>query len=124
MPVILVVDDSMIIRKQLGMVLSKQGYEVKEAGGAEAALELARSDEPIGLIISDVNMPGMNGLDMVEAIRKLEHRKSVPIFMLTTESTEHLQKEGMDKGATAWIVKPFNEEQLLAGVAQVFAAGS
>ena len=120
MAVILVVDDSMIIRKQLSLALSKQGYEVQEAAGAEAGLEILRGDAPIGLIISDVNMSGMNGLDMVAEIRTLEHRRETPIFMLTTESTEHLQKEGMDKGANAWIVKPFNEEQLLAGVAQVF----
>ena len=123
MAVILVVDDSMIIRKQLSVVLSKQGYEVHEAAGAEPALEILRGDAPVGLIISDVNMPGMNGLDMVAEIRTLEHRREIPIFMLTTESTEHLQKEGMEKGANAWIVKPFNEEQLLAGVAQVFACG-
>ena len=117
MPMILVVDDSMIIRKQLSSALSKQGYEVVEAASAAAAIDLARSNEPISLIISDVNMPGMNGLEMVGEIRTLPNHEKTPILMLTTESTEHMQQEGMAKGATAWIVKPFNEDQLMAGIA-------
>ena len=117
MSMILVVDDSMIIRKQLSSVLSKQGYEVVEAASAAAAIDLARSNEPIALIISDVNMPGMNGLEMVGEIRTLPKHEKTPILMLTTESTDHMQQEGMEKGASAWIVKPFNEEQLIAGIA-------
>ena len=117
MALIMVVDDSMIIRKQLTMALTKKEYTVVEAASAAAAIDLARSPEPISLIISDVNMPGMNGLDMVAEIRAIPEHAKTPILMLTTESTEHLQKEGMEKGASAWIVKPFNEEQLLAGIA-------
>ena len=117
MALIMVVDDSMIIRKQLTMALTKKDYTVVEAPSAAAAIDLARSPEPIALIISDVNMPGMNGLDMLAEIRAIPKHEKTPILMLTTESTEHLQKEGMEKGANAWIVKPFNEEQLLTGIA-------
>ena len=124
MALIMVVDDSVIIRKQLMTSLTKHEHQVLEAASAAAAIDLARSPEPIQLIISDVNMPGMNGLDMLAEIRSIPDHAKTPILMLTTESTEHLQREGMEKGANAWIVKPFNEEQLLAGIAHFLGGES
>lgn len=117
---ILVVDDSSIVRLQLATVLKKNGYEVVEASNARSAVEIARR-ERVDLVITDVNMPGMSGLDLVSALRDLRGYEQVPIFVLTTESTVHMQEEGEANGATAWIVKPFDDEALLGGIQSVLS---
>ena len=110
---ILIVDDDHEIRRLVGEFLSREGFEVVSAQDGrdmDSALERVQPD----LFILDLMLPGEDGLSIC---RRLRAQGNTPILMLTTESTEHMQKEGMEKGASAWIVKPFNEEQLLAGIA-------
>ena len=96
---ILIVDDSALIRKQLEGVLTKAGYKVTAKPGATAALDFAEEAKDLDLIITDVNMPDMNGIQLVIALRAQPPKKT-PIFVLTTESTEHIRQEGADAGAT------------------------
>ena len=114
---IMIVDDSAIIRMQLSSVLKKNSYLVVEAKNGAEALELAEQRDDLALVITDINMPVMDGLTFLAQLRALEGYAETPIFVLTTESTTHIQDEGRDKGATAWIVKPFDEGALLAGIA-------
>lgn len=116
---ILIVDDSALIRKQLEGVLTAAGYRVTVQSKALKALDFAVASSDLSLIITDVNMPEMNGIELVIALRAQPHLKQVPIFVLTTESTEHIRQEGGEAGATAWLVKPFNEAALLAGIESV-----
>ena len=116
---IMVVDDSAIIRLQLTTVLEKNGYEAVQASTGTEALELAKSRSDIQLVITDVNMPGMNGLTLLSELRGMNSYAKVPVFVLTTESTAHMQEQGRDRGASAWDVKPFHEESLLKGIEMV-----
>jgi two-component system chemotaxis response regulator CheY len=110
---ILMVDDSRTIRYLVNFSLAKEGFEVIEAGDGEEALSKLQSNTEISLVVSDVNMPKMNGLEMVEAIRKMEQLKLLPIIMLTTESTGDKVEQARKAGANAWLVKPFNDKQLI-----------
>jgi two-component system chemotaxis response regulator CheY len=115
---ILVIDDSITIRDQVRSVLEGEGYGVSEAESGEAGI--AKAYEMIAdMLIIDVNMGEMNGLDMLSKIRKMPHYKKVPAFILTTESSMELVKRGREVGATAWIVKPFTPEVLLKGIRRV-----
>ena len=117
---ILVVDDSALIRKQLEGVLTSAGHQVSAMDNALKALILAESASDLALIITDVNMPDMNGIELVIALEGPgSFKKETPIFVLTTESTDHIRQEGNTAGATAWMVKPFNKDALLAGVDSV-----
>lgn len=113
---ILIVDDSAIIRMQLSSALKKNGYLVVEATNGADALSLAQQRGDLALIITDINMPVMDGLTFLAQLRALEGYAETPIFVLTTESTTHIQEDGQAKGATAWIVKPFHEIALLEGI--------
>ena len=112
----MVVDDSAIIRMQLSTVLESNGYEAVQASTGIEALEVAKSRNDIRLVITDVNMPGMNGLTLLSELRGMSSYSEGPVFVLTTESTAHMQEQGRDRGASAWIVKPFHEESLLKGI--------
>ena len=116
---ILVVDDSGIIREQLSRTLGFHGFEVLTADNGGLGLTLAMSHPEIALFIVDINMPNMNGLEMIEEIRMLPSHGDTPIFVLTTESSSDMAQEGRQAGATAWIVKPFKEDALIAGISQV-----
>lgn len=116
---ILIVDDSALVRKQLEGVLTTAGFQVTAHASALKALDFAEKANDLSLIITDVNMPEMNGIELVIALRAQPHLKQVPIFVLTTEATEHIRQEGGEAGATAWLVKPFNEAALLAGIESV-----
>jgi two-component system chemotaxis response regulator CheY len=110
---ILTVDDSVSIRQMVGLTLRKAGYEVMEAIDGKDGLakaNLAKFD----LIVTDLNMPQMDGIQMIAAVRKLPGYSFIPILMLTTESQAEKKDAGKKAGATGWIVKPFNEEQLIA----------
>ena len=113
---IMVVDDSAIIRMQLTTILEKNGYQAVQASTGIEALELAKERSDIRLVITDVNMPGMNGLNLLSELRGMSNYAKVPVFVLTTESTAHMQEQGRDRGASAWIVKPFHEESLIRGI--------
>jgi len=115
---ILVVDDSMTMRQLIGMTLTRAGYDVVEAENGSQGLEKA-STGSFDLVLSDINMPVMTGLDMLRGLRKAEASRFTPVVMITTESQVEKKQDGKAAGATGWIVKPFQPEQLLAVVAKV-----
>lgn len=115
---ILVVDDSASVRQVVGIALRGAGYEVIE--GVDGADALKKLDgRKVHLIISDVNMPNMDGITFVRETKKLPDYKFTPIIMLTTESEESKKREGQAAGAKAWVVKPFQPAQMLAAVAKL-----
>jgi len=115
---ILIVDDSDSLREVVGIALKNAGYEVIEgADGQEGLNQL--DGKKIHLIISDVNMPNMNGIEMVKKIKDMSAYKFTPIIMLTTESGEDMKDEGRSAGVKAWMVKPFKPEQMLDAVSKL-----
>lgn len=116
---ILAVDDSASMRQMVSFTLSGAGHEVVEAADGEEAFKLAKSANGIDLVISDINMPRMDGIELIKQLRNLPNFKFTPILMLTTESSSDKKTEGRAAGATGWIVKPFNPEQLLATIGKV-----
>lgn len=119
MPVrILAVDDSASMRQMVTFTLKGAGYEVEEAADGQQALNKAKSGK-FNIVISDVNMPVMDGITLIKNLRALPDYKFIPILMLTTESTADKKQEGKSAGATGWIVKPFNPDQLLATIKKV-----
>ncbi|MFM5359741.1 response regulator [Aeromonas veronii] len=115
---ILIVDDSATIRQVVSMTLKGAGYEVIEASDGKDALNKL-DGKKINLIISDVNMPNMDGITFVKEAKKLANYKFTPVIMLTTESQDSKKQEGQAAGAKAWVVKPFQPEQMLAAVAKL-----
>lgn len=115
---ILAVDDSASMRQMVNFTLTGAGYQVKDAADGKQGLDLAKAEQ-FDVIVSDVNMPVMDGIAMISEIRKLPQYKSVPILMLTTESSSDKKMAGKQAGATGWIVKPFNPDQLLKTIARV-----
>ena len=113
---ILICDDSAIVRSDLRSMLERNGFGVIVAEDGDVAADLARSNDDISLCIIDYNMPTMNGLETMQAIREHNKHADVPVFILTTECADNLIKQARDEGATAWIVKPWKEEPLLAGI--------
>jgi two-component system chemotaxis response regulator CheY len=118
MKTILTVDDSATVRQMTGLVLRGAGYEVIEAVDGEDALAKLKGRE-INLVVTDINMPKMDGLEFTRRLRATEAHQYVPVVLLTTESQPEKKQEGKAAGATGWIVKPFNPEQLLAVVKKV-----
>ena len=115
---ILTVDDSASIRQMINFTLKDAGYEVIEAiDGKDALAKLNGSS--MHMLISDVNMPNMNGIELVRQVRANPAYKFIPIIMLTTESQDSKKQEGKMAGATGWVVKPFKPDQLLAVVKKV-----
>jgi two-component system, chemotaxis family, chemotaxis protein CheY len=115
---ILTVDDSATARQMTGLVLRGAGYEVIEAVDGEDALAKVPGRE-LNLVLTDINMPKMDGLELTRRLRAMDECKFVPIVLLTTESHPEKKQEGKAAGASGWIVKPFNPEQLLAVVKKV-----
>ncbi len=115
---ILAVDDSASMRQMVVFTLKKAGYEVVDAKDGVEALEIARG-QSFDAVISDVNMPNMDGITLIRNLRTLPAYKFTPMLMLTTESGSDKKQEGRAAGATGWIVKPFNPEQLLAVIQKV-----
>ena len=115
---ILAVDDSASMRQMVGFTLKTAGFEVTEACNGDEALTQAKSQD-YDLVISDVNMPVMDGITLIRNLRTLPNYKFTPLLMLTTESGSDKKQEGRSAGATGWIVKPFNPDQLLAMVNNV-----
>nr|WP_297350943.1 response regulator [uncultured Caldimonas sp.] len=112
---IMIVDDSSSLRQVVGIALKSAGYEVIEAADGKAALGKL-TGQKINLIISDVNMPNLDGISLVRAVKQMPAYKFTPIVMLTTENQDSKKREGQEAGAKAWVVKPFKPEQLLAAV--------
>ena len=110
---IMTVDDSTSMRQMVKATLQSAGYGVVEAADGQEALDYAR-ENTVDLVISDVNMPRMDGITLVLELRSLSTYRLTPLLLLTTESSQEKKMEGKKAGATGWIVKPFNPAQLLA----------
>jgi len=117
---ILIVDDSTSLRQVVSMTLKSQGFDVIEGCDGKDALK-KMDGRKIHLIVSDLNMPNMDGLTFVREVKKSPTYKFVPIIMLTTESDDKLKAEGQAAGLKAWMVKPFKPEQMLQAVSKLVA---
>jgi two-component system, chemotaxis family, chemotaxis protein CheY len=115
---IMTVDDSASVRQMVSFTLRDAGYQVVEAVDGKDALSKL-GEVPVQMIITDLNMPNMDGIELIRNVRRDSSSKFVPIIMLTTESQVEKKQEGKSAGATGWIVKPFKPEQLLAVVKKV-----
>ena len=115
---ILSVDDSASMRQMVKLTLAGAGYDILEACDGKDALAKAGAAD-VHMVVTDLNMPNMDGLALIRELRKLPNYKGVPIIFLTTESDEGKKAEAKQSGATAWITKPFKQEQLLAIVKKV-----
>jgi two-component system, chemotaxis family, chemotaxis protein CheY len=112
MACILAVDDSMSMRQMISITLKSAGYEVLQASNGQEALQLAKTKKA-DLILTDINMPHMDGISLIQALRALPNYRFTPILTLTTESGPEMKQKGKAAGASGWIVKPFNPDQLL-----------
>lgn len=112
MPKILAADDSVSIRQMVSHTLKEAGYDVETANDGVDALKKAKGQR-FDVVISDVNMPNMDGLELVKMLRTNPQYKFTPILMLTTETSAEKKSAGKQAGATGWIVKPFNPDTLL-----------
>ncbi len=115
---ILAVDDSRTMRDMVTFTLKRAGFEVIEAQDGVDALEKCES-AAFDLVITDVNMPNMDGITFIRKLREQDRFKGMPVLILTTESEDSKRQEGRSAGATGWIVKPFDPEKLLQVVNKV-----
>ena len=115
---IMTVDDSTSVRQMVGFTLKQAGYEVVEAVDGQEALSKITGTK-VHMVITDLNMPRMDGIQLIKELRAKPENKFIPIVMLTTESQASKKQEGKAAGATGWIVKPFKPEQLLGVVKKV-----
>jgi two-component system, chemotaxis family, chemotaxis protein CheY len=115
----LIVDDSASMRQMIEIILKGAGYEVTQAVDGQDGL--AKLTEDIDVVISDYNMPNMNGVEFVTAVRNGTVNRAVPIIMLTTESEDEKKQAGKQAGATAWVTKPVNKDTLIGVVQKVTA---
>lgn len=120
---ILAVDDSKTMREMVSFTLKGAGYEVIEAEDGKAALS-ALSGAKFDAVITDLNMPNMNGFELIQSLRSNPLYKFVPILMLTTEGDDSKKQQGKSVGATGWIVKPFNPQKLVEVVQKVCPLGA
>ena len=118
MPSILAVDDSASMRQMVAFALKGAGFDVVEASDGAEALGVAKGRK-VDLVVTDVNMPNMDGITLIKELRSLPSYRFTPMLMLTTESNPAKKQEGKAAGATGWIVKPFDPEQLIATVKKV-----
>ncbi|MDG3439626.1 response regulator [Nitrospirillum amazonense] len=118
---VLSVDDSSSVRQMVKLTLSGAGYDVVQASDGAEGLAKAK-DTVVDLVVTDLNMPVMNGLDLIRALRQLPAYRGVPILFLTTESDAEMKQAAKAAGATGWITKPFQQEQLVAVVRKVLGA--
>ena len=115
---VMIVDDSASLRQVVNIALKGAGYDVLEASDGQDALAKL-TGQKVHLIISDVNMPNMDGITFVKNLKQLAEYKFTPVIMLTTESQEGKKAEGQAAGAKAWVVKPFQPAQMLAAVGKL-----
>lgn len=115
---ILIVDDSESIREVVGFTLTNAGHKVKVAVDGEDALKFFDGSK-IDLVVTDLHMPNMDGIELIKKVRQMEAYKFIPILFLTTESQQSKKEEAKNAGATGWIVKPFVPEKLLAAISKV-----
>ncbi|MFD1625918.1 response regulator [Azospirillum griseum] len=115
---VLTVDDSRTMRDMVSFTLRGAGYEVVEAADGQAAMTAIAASK-VDLVITDLNMPVMDGLTLIRKLRAIPAHRSLPILMLTTEADDSKKAEGRAAGATGWIVKPFNPDKLISVVQKV-----
>ncbi|QEN07448.1 response regulator [Oceanispirochaeta crateris] len=115
---ILIVDDSRTVRESLKFFLTEEGYEVIQGADGQDALNVIQ-DQNCDLVITDVNMPNMDGLTLIGELRKMKKFKFTPILVLTTESQQNIMEKGKALGATGWIVKPFDNEKVIGVIRKV-----
>ena len=115
---VMIVDDSASLRQVVGIALRGAGYEVIEGCDGKDALSKL-TGQKVHLVISDVNMPNMDGITFVKNLKQMSAYKFTPVIMLSTESQEGKKQEGQAAGAKAWVVKPFQPAQMLAAVAKL-----
>lgn len=115
---IMIVDDSATMRQMLNFTLSEASYEPVEASNGQEALDIL-ANEQVDMLITDLNMPEVDGLSLIRKVRTMKPYKYIPILMLTTESQTEKKMEGKSAGATGWIVKPFTPQQLLSVVEKI-----
>lgn len=113
MKTILLVDDSATILLSISNILAKAGYAVEKAPNAQEGLAKFKANAKVDLLITDLNMPGMNGIDFIKEVRKLPGYKFMPILFLTTESQQAKRAEAKAAGASGWLVKPATAEELV-----------
>jgi len=116
--IIMTADDSASMRQMVTFTLKQAGYEVVEAVDGQDALDRMDASK-VDMLITDLNMPRMDGVELIRQLRSRPQYKFIPIIMLTTESAESKKLEGKAAGATGWIVKPFTPEQLIAVIGKV-----
>ena len=117
---ILAVDDSASIRQMVSFTLKSSGYEVTEAVDGMDGLDKAKA-KSFNLILTDQNMPRMDGLTLIKSLRALPQYKTTPVLMLTTESSDAMKAQGRAAGATGWLVKPFDPTKLIDAIERVTA---
>lgn len=118
---VMTVDDSATVRQVLKMVLTEAGYHVVEAHDGQDALEKL-SMHPVDMLVTDLNMPRVDGIDLIRSVRRQPGYRFMPIIMLTSESQPELKQAGKAAGASGWVTKPFRSEQLLAVVKMICPA--
>jgi two-component system chemotaxis response regulator CheY len=115
---VLIVDDSSTMRQMLGLTLRKAGFEVIEGSNGQQGLQRLEGEQ-VALVITDLNMPVMDGIALVQAIRQLPNYRFIPILLLTTEIGDDKKQAARAAGATGWMAKPFQPESLLRVIARV-----
>ncbi|WP_371744881.1 response regulator [Methylobacter sp. S3L5C] len=120
MKTILVVDDSRSLRQMVTFCLTSAGYQVHEAADGVEALKITQGQQ-FDLVLTDQNMPRMDGLTFIESLRTQPAYQKIPILMLTTESSDEMKAKGRAAKATGWLVKPFDPEKLIAVVKKVIS---
>ena len=118
----LVVDDSPTMRQMVTFTLTNAGFTVLEAENGKDAVSKISGTTKMDLVVTDLNMPEMDGIALIKELRKLAAFKFIPILMLTTESAVDKKQAGKEAGATGWIVKPFNPDVLMKTIAKVLPA--
>ena len=115
---IMTADDSASVRQMVSFTLKQNGYTVVEAVDGKDALQKIQTQK-VDMLITDLNMPNLDGIGLIKGVRAIPNYKFIPIVMLTTESQDSKKQEGKSAGATGWIVKPFQPDQLIAVVKKV-----
>ena len=118
---ILAIDDSASIRQMVSMTLGSAGYKVIEAADGADGYSKATT-HTVDAVITDLNMPSLNGIEFIRKVRQHASSKGVPIILLTTESSDNMKRQAKEAGATGWMVKPFKQDQLLALIRKVIGA--
>lgn len=118
----LVVDDSPTMRQMVAFTLTNAGFNVVEAEDGKDAVTKVAAGPKMDIVVTDLNMPKMDGISLIKELRKMAAFKFTPILMLTTESAADKKQAGKEAGATGWIVKPFNPELILKIIAKVLPA--